>query len=976
MTFTPLTLVEELKKSPNFDVCYQRRLSSDDAKWGRNITEVDFPRPLITKLQEKGIYRLFEFQDQALQSIRAGKDTVIVAPTANGKTEAFMLPIISRLSSEEKKVQALLIYPTNALINDQFQKIRPLIESVGLGLACFTGDTPPEDRQKIFGTPPSVLLTNIDTIHANLSKSHYKAQFKELLRSVRFIVLDEIHTYVGTFGSHAHMILKRLKRLLETTPVIIGASATVSNAPKFVKDFFGHENIITCQKPRKYSLDLAIVYSKIKFKDAVTNIVKKLEREKIKTLVFTNDHKTSEVTIRALQRAGIQAKLHRGGMEPKDRKLIEDKFRCGSLKVLVATPTMELGVDIGSLDAIISPAINFTRTIQRIGRAGREGQESIAIVLLVIGNAISEFYHRFPEKYLEDRQSLYFEPRNFLIQKDQLLAAAADEPLGEQEIEGSHYLLEEMLRDGFLKQDSTSHRFVLTDKGKARLFQYNIRGGSEAADIRNIETEKEIGAGRQFPMATRELHSGAIYSLEGYTYESISFDMEKRIAWVKPVHTENSTTAHYNVEAQLLKTEETKTSANLVLEYGPVSVTETVIGYYVWDSDGKFVEKKQIDPIKYTFETNGLSFRFDLPLPEKTENREALFHTLAHLAILSGAQITGGELRELGYFFDETGQLILYESTPGGNGLTRLLLSRLEDFLCRLLLILEECEHGTSHCPCVYLYYCGKGNNNLDRKIARNFLEESLGPLVEDIDKHEEGASIPSKEETYQPKSEDYQDAPLASGMFVAEDGHRVRSRGELLIDNWLYRHGILHAYEKVIYDSKDVKMRCDFYLPEDDVYIEYWGLEKEEYQKRRQEKEKLYQKLSLRFFAVENNDIYDLDAHLGRMLAQCLRARRHTKDASHETLLREERVQKIMNIVEEIVDGTKIGPDWVRRAGDSFFRSMKKYAEINDLDSMFSYFTRLAKGKKGKSVAEWLRSKNLPTVESKYEEVEQICRE
>jgi len=212
--------------------------------------------------------------------------------------------------------------------------------------------------------------------------------------------------------------------------------------------------------------------------------------------------------------------------------------------------------------------------------------------------------------------------------------------------------------------------------------------------------------------------------------------------------------------------------------------------------------------------------------------------------------------------------------------------------------------------------------------------------------------------------------------MFVAEDGHRVRSRGELLIDNWLYRHGILHAYEKVIYDSKDVKMRCDFYLPEDDIYIEYWGLEKEEYQKRRQEKEKLYQKLSLRFFAVENNDIYDLDAHLGRMLAQCLRARRHTKDASHETLLREERVQKIMNIVEEIVDGTKIGPDWVRRAGDSFFRSMKKYAEINDLDSMFSYFTRLAKGKKGKSVAEWLRSKNLPTVESKYEEVEQICRE
>lgn len=978
----PLKIIEEFKRSQFFEVCDYCHLTSDDAEWGRFITEIDFPPSLIRKLNEIGINRLFKFQDQALQKICSGRDTVILAPTANGKTEAFMLPIISQLAlhPEDKCLRVLLIYPTNALIHDQFRKIKSLAECVGLRTACFIGigETPQEDRQEIFRNPPSILLTNIDTIHANLSKSNDKDKFKELIRSTRFIVFDEIHKYVGTFGSHAHMILKRLKRLLESSPVVVGASATLSNAPKFVEDFFGPgTEIITCGKPRKYSLHLAMVYSNIPFQNAITHIVEKLNREKIKTLVFANDHKTSETTVRALQRAGIDAGLHRGGMAPESRRQTEESFRDNSLKVLVATPTMELGVDIGSLDAVISPIINYTRILQRIGRAGREGQESIAIILLRKGDAISEFYHRFPKKFSEDEECLYFEPRNFIIQKDQLLAAAADEPLYEREMEESLPLLEELRRDGFLIRDNTpARRFVITGNGKNRLFQYNIRGASKTAQIIDVDTGIPLGIGREFPMATRELHPGAIYSLEGQTYRSIDLDVKQGVAKVRREQTEQSTVAHYEVEAKLLKTEERKRFADFALELGRVSVTETVVGYYVFDFNGKFLKEEKTNPVEYTFETKGISFQFALPSKEK---RATLLHTLAHLTVLSGAQITGGELREFGYFFDESGRFILYESTPGGNGLLGLLLTRLKDFLNRILLILQECQHEPPDCPCVYLYYCPKRNANLDKRSTRDFLTKLLKPVIENIDKVNEG--FKPIEEPFNSVA-DSLDVPLMAGAFIADDGHRVRSRGELLIDNWLYYNKILHVYEKPIWDSTGAKMRCDFYLLENKLFIEYWGLETEEYRKRRKEKEKIYQELSLSVANVENKDIYDLEAHLRNMLTHDFHSARNITEVTkskEKTITEqqyEEKVQKIINIIEEIVEGCKRGPPWVRNAGDHLLQNMKQYAERNDVDSIYNYYERLATGTTGKPVGEWLKSKNLPSIESEFEKVKQIYKD
>lgn len=939
MSFSPSALLEELRESSDFNVIHYQHLSSDGAEWGRDITEIGLPDALVTLLHERGINRLFKFQDQALQKILAGHDTVILAPTANGKTEAFLLPILLQLEPTDPNVRALLIYPTNALVNDQFRKIQPLATNIGLQVACFIGDTSREAREQMFRNPPTILLTNIDTIHANLAKSRAKDQFKQLIRSVRFIILDEIHIYKGTFGSHAHMILKRLKRLAEEVPVTIGASATLSNAPTFVTKFFGPKTeIVTCGKPREYSVHVVMVYPQIPYQEAINAIVRKLEEQEVKTLVFANDHRSSEITVRTLRKDDIKAGLHRSGLSIKRRKQLEGAFREGRLKVLVATPTMELGVDIGSLDAIVSPVINLTRTQQRIGRAGREGQESFAAIILRQADAISEFYRRFPEKYFEDREALYFEPHNVIILKDQLLAAAADEPLYEREMEEYLPLLEEMVGEALLQRgEPPARRYSLTLQGRKRLFGYNIRGGTKTAQIIDVNTGEPLGTGREFPMATRELHPGAIYSLEGRSYKSLTFDVEAGEAQVYEIQSQHSTTALYSVHAQLLERGETHKLENLILEHGPVSVTEVVTGYLDRGPDGSIVNQHEITPIEYTFQTEGLIFRFRTLDRIEKQNRMPLLHTLEHLAILSAAQITGGELREFGGFFENGEELILYESTPGGNGLITLLLGRLERFLQRLHLILQECDHRTQNgeaCPCVFLYYCGKRNHDLDKSLAREFLTDLLGPLMdrmvgpteelhpiaeplraEILDVLKQGPLIlvkkghsvfahppiwqvtspTAQEEALREFPNDWWEVgqldesgvftptlkpttpvapikealglPLPSGKFIAEDGHRVRSRGELLIDNWLYHHGILHVYEKLISRSRAVTMRCDFYLPELDRYIEYWGLETDEYQQRRQEKEQLYQTLGLKLFSVENTDIYDLDAHLSSLL-------------------------------------------------------------------------------------------------------------
>lgn len=934
MTFSPLAVIEELKQSSDFEVCHYRHLSSDDAEWGRKITEIGISDTLVTLLREGGINRLFRFQDQAFQRIQARQDTVILAPTGNGKTEAFLLPILSQVDPTEQRVQALLIYPTNALVNDQFRKIEPLSKSLGLRAACFHGGTSQEERQRIFQNPPALLLTNIDIIHANLAKSRAKEHFKQLIRFVRFIVLDEIHTYVGTFGSHAHMILTRLKRILEATPVVISASATLSNASQFVEDFFGPEaELIICQKPRKYSVHVVMVYPNLPFQAAVTAIVRRLNQEQVKTLVFANDHRSSEITVRGLRKEGISAELHRGGLSSSRRRALEEAFREGSIKILVATPTMELGVDIGSLDAIATPIINLTRTLQRIGRAGREGQESLAVVVLRKGDAISEFYYRYPERYFEDRQSLYFEPNNALIIKDQLLAAAADEPLYEREMGDIPFLLEELVAEGLLQRDGTSvRRYFPTVAGDRRLFLFNIRGGARAVEIFDINRNEKI-AQRELPMAARELHPGALYSLEGRTYQSQEIDVANGLARVREIQSDQSTTPLYSANAQLSACETKLEIPNLVLEHGPVLVTETVVGYLRRDSDGQKLDQHQIKPIQYTFETEGLSFRFQQALPKE---RATLLHTLEHLAILSAAQITGGDLREFGGFFGETEGLILYESTPGGNGLTKLLLGRIMPFLQRFQLILEECHHTgqkEDSCPCIFLYY--KQNNDLSKSLARTFLNNLLVPLAESMTKLEEdlqplvgqtraeileilnegpfllakqenevfahppmwqvtfstaqeqalqefpvdwkqvgtldktGLFLPSKVTTTTMDQVTGSASPLLSGKYVAEDGHRVRSRGELLIDNWLYHRGVLHAYERLIQASKDSRMRCDFYIPIVDLYIEYWGLDTPEYLERRQEKEELYRTMGLTLLSVENTDIYDLDACLSKILVR-----------------------------------------------------------------------------------------------------------
>ncbi|MEM2137232.1 MAG: DEAD/DEAH box helicase, partial [Candidatus Methanomethylicia archaeon] len=689
------------------------------------------------------INRLYRFQEEAIKRILNGEDVVIVAPTGSGKTEAFAIPIIQLIASSRderfyplipqgsKVLRALFIYPTKSLSRDQLLKLKRLASPSGVSIRIFDGDTSRSEREEIYSSPPDILMTNFDIIHYHLS---HRTPLSLHFKSVKFIVVDELHSYVGAFGANVHWILKRLRRICSDVQ-FIGSSATISNPGEFAEKLFDRKVNVVEGFGRRGGINFIMIYPSIRSHySAIGDIVSRMAKHHYKTLIFSNSHMEAEVIKQILDVEGVRSYVHRAGL-PKDYRVkVEEEFRSGGLLAVSATSTLELGIDIGDLDCVITLPIGLARFMHRIGRAGRRGQEAIAILMLRENDPISAYYKRNPEKFFERLEPIYVEPRNPVVAKYQLMAACMDKPLYKGEFQDFKDVLDELVSEGLLIVRGDRHH--PTQNARKILRRYNIRGVGSVVDI--YFEGKRIGE-REFPMALSELFPGAVYLHGGKKYSSKTFKMVRSgYGYVElerlPDNYEYKTDAKRTAHPEILEVLEKSKSYGVEALYCKLRIREIVDGYYLRNIyGGEIIDEYYLEePLEYSYETYGFVFKAPKPakIPETAKNPiEALsgsYHALEHVLIESSDIFTGSGSSEIGgVAMGNSGVIFVYDGVLGGSGASQLLYMNLSEAFNKCYDILKFCGcDNVDGCPnCTYSYRCGNNNKPLNKLGAMEVLE-------------------------------------------------------------------------------------------------------------------------------------------------------------------------------------------------------------------------------------------------------------
>jgi len=747
-------VVRELLLGHDYVVKYDLWKASDPFR-GVEVEESGLAPPLVQALRRTGIKRLYKFQEEAIRKILEGKNVLIVAPTATGKTEAFALPVFHMILQSRARfgglkvhgqgVSALFIYPTKALNRDQLSKLQAIGGYAGVTVAVLDGDTAQNERKRIYKNPPDVLITNFDMIDYHLKR---RDAFARLISSTRFVVLDEAHQYVGAFGANIHFILHRMRRLFGDFQ-IIGASATISNPEDFWARLVGGEvDVVKCTEGKRGRMHILMLYPTGRsFRTMMVDVLARCVGAGLKTLVFANTHKDAETILRIARRKGLDVLIHRSGLPEEYRREVERKFKLGEAKCIVATPTLELGIDIGDLDAVISMITGYTRFLQRVGRAGRKGQESLCVIALRDEDPMSTYYKSHPETYFSDVDPAYVEPGNPVVAEYQILFAAMDRPLKPGEFREFQPVIEKLKREGMLvERDGVLYA---TREARKRTARYNIRGIGEVVEI--YEGKRRIGE-REMPIAARELFPNAIYMHGGRNYLSKSFTFKGGVGLAEveqlPDDYPYRTQALFYSQPKILEVIEKRNVFGVETMYCRLNVTQVVEQYMVKEilSDETVGIEPLAEPVEYSFDTLGLVFEAPQPdIEGKMAKRDAdeflagSFHAVEHVVLESSNMLTGGGSGEIGgVSMGTSGVIFAYDACPGGNGVALLLYRRLEEAFRRALTILEKCNcESESGCPrCTHSWQCGSNNEPLSKSGAtsslRKILEGKETTLTED----------------------------------------------------------------------------------------------------------------------------------------------------------------------------------------------------------------------------------------------------
>jgi len=703
-------------------VVYVKREEVGEPPPGPKVSEIGLAKQLASALESLGIERFYAYQYESYRLISRGDNVVITSGTATGKTEAFIVPVLDMALKEGYR--AVVMYPTKALAKDQRVRLTRLCFSVGITSAVYDGDTPEHERRAIAEHPPTVFITNPDMLHYGLA---YSPRLRGLVRSADIVVLDEAHVYEGAFGSHVRMVLERLKRTVRGRLQFVGSGATIGNPAELGRLLFNEEVKVVEGLPRRRGVAYHIMVSAgpLSRWTLTSKLISFLARLGLKVLGFTDSQQMAELLARMARREGANVTVHRAGLPRAERVKVEEALRSGSLDGVVATPTLELGIDIGSLDAVVmaAPPPSYVKYLQRAGRAGRRGLPGYVFMVLA-DDPIDAYYESRPEEYYsQELTPVVFDPDNEEVLKLHVLAYAIQ--VGR-------------LREASLPPSWRRAALKLESEGLLLLRGASYYPSKEAwrlvreRGLRGVGPEVEIYRGdklighRELPMALHDLHPEAVYLHGGEVYEVESLDLRRLRAQVKPVgDLPYYTRPLYEVDVHEVSFQEERVADGVKVAYGEGVVTKTVVGYaryFIYS-----LERGRPELIKYLDEPISWSYRTKLLEARYAEYAEPeAIHALEHAIIHAARPVVGAGLTDLGGVSYPSGHIVIYDSTIGGSGLAKLLYQRLERAHRVALEIVRGCSCDDG-CPrCVYDPFCGNNNRMLSRRKALSLLEEVL----------------------------------------------------------------------------------------------------------------------------------------------------------------------------------------------------------------------------------------------------------
>jgi DEAD/DEAH box helicase domain-containing protein len=730
---------------------------------------VEPPRELhpdvLAALARLGVERLYSHQAEALHSAWQGP-TIITTRTASGKSMCFNLPTLDVLC-RDARARALYLYPTKALAQDQARALASFGLSKRVRPAIYDGDTPREARAEIRKSA-NVVLTNPDMLHVGILPNH--AAWADLFANLAVVVIDEAHVYRGVFGSHVANVLRRLRRIAAaygTEPRFLLTSATIANPAELAERLTGLQDVTLIDDDgspapaRRIAVwnppltDEALGQRRSALGEAA-ELLARLVREGARTICFIKSRKAVELLSR-LVKEDLQsthpelAELvvpYRAGYTSQQRRELEGRLARGELRAVITTDALELGIDIGALDAAV--VVTFPGTVaslrQMWGRAGRSTIErrGRGLALYVAGeDALDQFFCRHPEDFLDRPvEAAILDHESPLIYRQHLLCSAHEGPLSHDDAEflGPRWEAhaEVLLSSGDLRRrpDAASGTYVPRRPGGYPAADVSLRSASpEQYAIVDVSSGELLGS-TEAARAHSTVHEGAIYLHLGRSYEVRELDLERRRALVAPFSGDWYTQPKRTTDTDIVRLLDRREALGVTLSFGEVSVTDTVLAYQRKGvADHSFRELVALELPPTSFATQALWFELDSAQLEDEIPLEALLgalHATEHAQIAVLPLIAMCDRWDIGglstNFHPQTGTptIFLYDGHSGGIGISRTAFQRFEE-LCRdAHALISECP-CSSGCPsCVQSPKCGNLNEPLSKAGARMLLERML----------------------------------------------------------------------------------------------------------------------------------------------------------------------------------------------------------------------------------------------------------
>lgn len=766
--------LDELKRQPGYggQVVHERFIPPRKPRYAR--LEPPVPQPLVEALRAQEITKLYSHQVEAVTAVRRHEHVVIVTATASGKTLCYNLPVLEALLADPK-ARALYLFPTKALAQDQADALAEF-GLADLVFGTYDGDTPAGQRRTV-RERAQIILTNPDMLHLGILPQHYR--WVNLFRRLRFVVIDDVHIYRGVFGSNVANILRRLRRVCRlhgSDPVFICTSATIANPSEFAATLLGLPVTVietdgSPSGPRWFALwnppliDLARARRRSPYSEATALFVE-LIRAGVRTIVFTQARKITELIYRYARMAlgehapelADRISAYRAGYLPEERRAIERRLFRGDLLGVVSTSALELGIDVGSLDAAI--LVGYPGTIastwQRAGRAGR-GRDDALVVLIALQDALDQYLMRHPG-YLFSRPTEHavIDPGNPYILAAHLRCAAAEVPLWERDTDlfGPRALeIAQMLEEhGDLGR--RRDRWYWTKPGYPA---QDVEVRSASGDLFRIVDERRgrlVGT-VESARAFEQVHPGAVYLHQGETYVVRRLDVTGRVAVVAPGDADYYTQPRTATDLDILEPLKHRPWGPTTAHFGQVEVTTQVTAFARKRLFSEEVlGEEPLDLPEQRLQTAALWF----PIPEALDAQVRWrgldlaggIHAVEHAAISVlplFAMCDRWDLGGVSYsIYPDLGApvIFIYESHPGGVGIAEKGYELLDELMAATLQTIEACPCEAGCPSCIQSPKCGNMNEPLDKRAAVLLLRGLLG--------HGESRQVHTRRRRHEPR--------------------------------------------------------------------------------------------------------------------------------------------------------------------------------------------------------------------------------